>query len=81
MAEHLGQTARSVWGQPTDHQPRSAYRRSVQRAAGSRLHQCPGCWAIALVPGGIEYECECGERMTLVDLRARTSRPLNEDES
>lgn len=65
---------------PTDWQPRSRYRRSVDRAASSRVYQCPGCWAIALLAGGVEYECECGERMTLVDLRARTTRPLNEDE-
>jgi hypothetical protein len=62
-------------------QPRSAYRRSVDRATGTRVHQCPGCWAIALVADGVEYECQCGERMTLIDLRARSTRPLNEDES
>ena len=76
----MSQSDMELWGQPADRQPRSAYRRSVERAAGTSVHQCPGCWAIACVPAGVEYECECGERMTLVDLRARTTRPLNEDE-
>ena len=37
---------------------------------GKRLYQCPGCWSylfMAPLDGG--YECECGEGMTLIDLR------------
>jgi hypothetical protein len=48
-----------------------------------RLFQCPGCW-MHLVTGKPDsgwVECDCGERMTLIDLRERRSRPLNEDES
>ena len=36
-----------------------------------RLYQCPGCWDFRYIPELAEgYECACGERMTLVDLRA-----------
>ncbi len=38
-----------------------------------RVFQCPGCWSFGLYrsePGSLE--CSCGERMTLIDLRART---------
>ncbi len=38
------------------------------------LYQCPGCWSYSTntqTRGG--YECDCGERLTLIDLRARTS--------
>ncbi len=45
------------------------------------MHQCPGCWSVSALPATADgYECECGERLTLIDLRARTTRPLNEDE-
>src|ERR1035438_8826673 len=37
---------------------------------GKRLYQCPGCWSYLLLPLLNEgYECECGEYMTLIDLR------------
>lgn len=38
-----------------------------------RLYQCPGCWSYSVneqTRSG--YECDCGERLTLIDLRART---------
>jgi hypothetical protein len=50
--------------------------------ADYRLFQCPGCWAygLHLAPKDGWIECDCGERRTLIDLRERTTRPLNEDE-
>lgn len=35
-----------------------------------RLVQCPGCWAAAMARKDVDWECECGELMTVVDLRA-----------
>lgn len=34
------------------------------------VYQCPGCWSVShlLQIVGV-YECECGERLTLIDLR------------
>lgn len=40
--------------------------------ASRRSYQCPGCWArCELLPPTPEgsYECDCGERLTCVDLR------------
>lgn len=39
------------------------------------LHQCPGCWAVGyyFIPKDGWIECNCGEQMTLVDLRAKQS--------
>jgi hypothetical protein len=37
-----------------------------------RLRQCPGCWSYALTPADLgpeDWVCDCGEAMTLVDLR------------
>lgn len=36
-----------------------------------RLVQCPGCWAAAMARRDVDWECECGEPMTVVDLRER----------
>jgi hypothetical protein len=35
------------------------------------LHQCPGCWSYTLhePPEGGWVECDCGEKMDVVDLR------------
>lgn len=44
------------------------------------LYQCPGCWSYGIwpkIPGG--YECDCGERLTLIDLRARREQSLTQD--
>ena len=45
-----------------------------------RLFQCPGCWSYYTHPGKAgSVECECGERATLIDLRARVDS-LTDDE-
>lgn len=47
-----------------------------------RLYQCPGCWSydqLLWVTGEAYIQCNCGERMTLIDLRCRREQPLNED--
>lgn len=36
----------------------------------TRAYQCPGCWSVSVVEeleGG--YECDCGEKLTVIDLR------------
>lgn len=47
------------------------------------LYQCPGCWNYDeiqwLSPLRGTVECRCGERMTLIDLRARREQSLTED--
>lgn len=51
-------------------------------ALDKRLYQCPGCWSYGCYPRppeGAWRECDCGERMTLIDLRERREQPLNED--
>jgi len=37
------------------------------------LQQCPGCWSTGR--GAADIECECGERMAVVDLRAALASP------
>jgi hypothetical protein len=61
-------------------------RQSVRPAARPirlpmRLYQCPGCFSYgpSSRPEGGWIECECGERMTLIDLRERRDQPLTED--
>lgn len=45
-----------------------------------RLYQCPGCWSWGMWPipkdelGSLE--CECGQRLTRVDLRGSETPPL-----
>lgn len=34
-----------------------------------RLVQCPACWTAAMARKDVDWECECGELMTVVDLR------------
>lgn len=35
-----------------------------------RTYQCPGCWSVNAMPYlRCGYECECGEALTLIDLR------------
>ena len=34
-----------------------------------RLVQCPACWTAAMARKSFDWECECGELMTVVDLR------------
>lgn len=44
-----------------------------------RMHQCPGCWGCALQPADRPVEClECGEKMTVIDLRASNLYSLEE---
>jgi len=44
---------------------------ALREVADQRLiGQCPGCWAFHRVPTTVDYECECGERIEIVDLRA-----------
>lgn len=39
---------------------------------GKRVYQCPGCWSVTVNPNPADgdWECECGERLTCIDLRA-----------
>jgi hypothetical protein len=55
--------------------------RYIERAA-ERWHQCPGCWSVNLLPVGKDYECECGEALAVIDLRAEAalSEVLDENE-
>ena len=39
------------------------------------LFQCPGCWSTGRGPVGADWECDCGEKMTCVDLRAALDHP------
>ena len=42
-----------------------------------RPYQCPGCWSYGMfrVPVDGWIECDCGEAMTLIDLRSRHEVP------
>lgn len=38
----------------------------------ARVYQCPGCWSYGLYEDpaeGAYYECECGEKLSMIDLR------------
>jgi hypothetical protein len=35
------------------------------------LHQCPGCWSWSMRTPDRDYECECGQRLSVVDLRGQ----------
>jgi hypothetical protein len=45
---------------------------TVAHGASARLiGQCPGCFSIHKVPDGVDWECDCGELVTIIDLRAK----------
>jgi hypothetical protein len=40
------------------------------RAGRWYAHQCPGCFSVTVFAGdGRDYECDCGEKLTRIDLR------------
>jgi hypothetical protein len=45
------------------------------------LGQCAGCWAVHRLPSTADYECECGERVTVIDLRAAALSDTTEGQS
>jgi hypothetical protein len=45
------------------------------------LGQCPGCWAVHRLPSTADYECECGERVTVIDLRPAALSDTTEGQS
>jgi len=57
-----------------DHQPLT----QPQPDAGSLLAQCPGCWAIHRLPTTADYECDCGERVVMLDLRSDEDKALDD---
>jgi hypothetical protein len=41
------------------------------RSATDLVGQCPGCFSLHSVPPEMDWECDCGEAVTIIDLRAR----------
>jgi hypothetical protein len=47
----------------------------VAEEGHKRWFQCPGCWSVNLcVVEGDWLECDCGEKLTMIDLRAGSSK-------
>jgi hypothetical protein len=45
------------------------------RSALDRVGQCPGCYSLHSVPPEMDWECDCGEAVTIIDLRAKPRHP------
>ena len=41
------------------------------RSALDRIGQCPGCYSLHSVPPEMDWGCDCGEAVTIIDLRDR----------
>jgi hypothetical protein len=45
------------------------------RSATDLVGQCPGCFSLHSVPPEMDWECDCGEAVTIIDLRAKPRHP------
>lgn len=54
---------------------------SEPQTAAGMLHQCPGCWGWSSHPADRTWECECGERLSRIDLRNPEPSPFPEAEA
>jgi hypothetical protein len=41
-----------------------------------RWYQCPGCWSVLLRTTDKDWECDCGELMTNIDLRDQPAETI-----